>query len=290
MLFLYLVTALSFCPRFLASRFTTRMTMAEILSSSFHRKELPSTCISLSSSGGREIFKEGLAQGTCETFLSISEAYQSQGEPAFCGIGSLCMSLNALLIDPGRVWKGNWRWFEDTMLDCCDPIDVMKEKGTTIDRLHCLANCNGATAQLMYASSTSIESFRADLIRVCSTNELETVLIAAYHRGTLGQTGSGHFSPIGGYNREKDLVLIMDVARFKYPPHWVSVTAMFQAMGEIDPAAGDTNTNTSPTHPFNTSLTQPFNTTPTHLFNTPLQHNLSTQPSPPPLPHLFNTK
>ena len=158
---------------------TVRLTMSEmdmVMAKSFHRKELPSSCISLSSSHGRQIFKEGLAQGTLETFLSISEAYQSQGEPAFCGIGSLCMSLNALLIDPGRLWKGNWRWFEDTMLDCCDPIDVMREKGTTIDRLHCLANCNGANAQLVYATSTSIDSFRDDLMRVCSTNELETVI------------------------------------------------------------------------------------------------------------------
>jgi hypothetical protein len=33
--------------------------------------------------------------------------------------------------------------------------------------------------------------------------------------GGLGQTGTGHFSPIGGFHESKDLVLIMDVARFK---------------------------------------------------------------------------
>ena len=173
----YVGTAIAFnIPVLVASTPSTSITMSAILASSFHRKELPSTCTSLSSSSGRAIFKEALSQGTCETFLSISEAYQSQGEPAFCGIGSLSMALNSLLIDPGRVWKGSWRWFEDTMLDCCDPLDVMKEKGTTIDRLHCLANCNGASSQLHYASSISLDSFREDLIRVCSTNELETVI------------------------------------------------------------------------------------------------------------------
>ena len=37
----------------------------------------------------------------------------------------------------------------------------------------------------------------------------------------LGQTGDGHFSPIGGYDAASDQVLLLDVARFKYPPHWV---------------------------------------------------------------------
>jgi Phytochelatin synthase len=31
----------------------------------------------------------------------------------------------------------------------------------------------------------------------------------------LGQTGSGHFSPIAGYHAATDSVLILDVARFK---------------------------------------------------------------------------
>jgi hypothetical protein len=30
--------------------------------------------------------------------------------------------------------------------------------------------------------------------------------------------GDGHFSPVGGYHAGKDLVLILDTARFKYPP------------------------------------------------------------------------
>jgi len=37
----------------------------------------------------------------------------------------------------------------------------------------------------------------------------------SYSRRTFGQTGDGHFSPIGGYHAGKDLVLILDVARFK---------------------------------------------------------------------------
>ena len=31
------------------------------------------------------------------------------------------------------------------------------------------------------------------------------------------RAGDGHFSPLGGYHEDKDMVLILDTARFKYP-------------------------------------------------------------------------
>lgn len=52
------------------------------------------------------------------------------------------------------------------------------------------------------------------------------------------QTGGGHFSPIGGYHAGKDMVLILDVARFKYPPHWVPLTFLWDAMNTIDKDTG----------------------------------------------------
>lgn len=63
-------------------------------------------------------------------------------------------------------------------------------------------------------------------------------LIACYSRQTLGQTGTGHFSPLGGYHKGRDLVLILDVARFKYAPHWVPLPLLYQAMQPADPATG----------------------------------------------------
>lgn len=52
------------------------------------------------------------------------------------------------------------------------------------------------------------------------------------------QTGTGHFSPIGGYHGGRDMVLILDVARFKYPPHWVPLTLLWEAMDTVDKATG----------------------------------------------------
>jgi glutathione gamma-glutamylcysteinyltransferase len=52
------------------------------------------------------------------------------------------------------------------------------------------------------------------------------------------QTGTGHFSPIGGYHAGQDMALILDVARFKYPPHWVPLPLLWEAMNTTDEATG----------------------------------------------------
>ena len=58
-------------------------------------------------------------------------------------------------------------------------------------------------------------------------------MIVSYSRRTFLQTGDGHFSPIGGYHAGRDLVLILDVARFKYPPHWVPLSMLYEAMSHV---------------------------------------------------------
>lgn len=40
---------------------------------------------------------------------------------------------------------------------------------------------------------------------------------------------------MGGYHASSDMVLILDTARFKYPPHWVPLAELYQAMAHIDP-------------------------------------------------------
>ena len=71
------------------------------------------------------------------------------------------------------------------------------------------------------------------------TQKEDKVLVLSYSRKVLGQTGDGHFSPVGGYHPERDLVLILDTARFKYPPHWVSLRLIWDAMLALDKSTGE---------------------------------------------------
>lgn len=43
----------------------------------------------------------------------------------------------------------------------------------------------------------------------------------------MGQTGDGHYSPIGGYNKNRNLSLMLDVARYKYPSYWCDTNKLF---------------------------------------------------------------
>jgi glutathione gamma-glutamylcysteinyltransferase len=133
-----------------------------------------------------------------------------------------------------------WRWFDESMLDCCESHDVIKLKGLTLSKVSCLARCNGATVSTKYATDISEDEFRRDVTLVCSeTDEVNRkIMIVSYARPVLNQTGSGHFSPIGGFNQAADMVLIMDVARFKYPPHWVPLSLLYLAMREVDSESG----------------------------------------------------
>lgn len=54
----------------------------------------------------QKLFTEALGGATMEGFFKLISYYQTQSEPAFCGLGTLAMVLNALAIDPGRKWKG----------------------------------------------------------------------------------------------------------------------------------------------------------------------------------------
>jgi phytochelatin synthase len=204
-------------------------------SETLYRRPLPADTIAFSSADGRQVFAEALASGGLTGYFPLAEQFHTQSDPAFCGLGSLVVALNALGIDPGRLWKGPWRWFAEELLDCCVPLAEVQKRGLDLAQLACLARCNGADVELTYGDTANSAAFWHALT---STAAGEGVLIASYDRSALGQTGSGHFSPIGGYHRARDLVLILDVARFKYPPHWVSAERLWQAMQPIDPATG----------------------------------------------------
>ncbi|KNC99293.1 uncharacterized protein SPPG_05547 [Spizellomyces punctatus DAOM BR117] len=205
-------------------------------SNTFYKRTLPSTCTPFNSAKGRSLFTGALTEGYMETYFALSLQYLTQSEPAYCGLSSLCMVLNALEIDPGRQWKGVWRWYDESMLDCCRPLEDVMKNGITLPEFVCLARCNGLKAHLRRADKITKEQFLADLKQ--TSREPKEFLVVSYDRGTLQQTGTGHFSPVGGYNESEDMVLILDVARFKYPAYWVPFDLLWQSLQPCDTTTG----------------------------------------------------
>lgn len=203
----------------------------------YYRRTLPSSCIALTSEEGKQVFKEAMNNGDMNSFFSLASQFRTQEEPAYCGLSTLVMVLNALSVDPGRVWKGPWRWYHENMLDCCIPLSSAAKQGITLFQFSCLAKCNGLDVDMVQArESASIGEFRKTIERLSRCDD--QVLVCSYSRAVLDQTGDGHFSPLGGYHADRDLVLIFDVARFKYPPHWVPAQLLWKAMQALDQETG----------------------------------------------------
>ncbi|CCI42660.1 unnamed protein product [Albugo candida] len=209
------------------------------LEATLYRRVLPQDCIAFSSTQGRRLFKEAINSESnfMQIYFPLAEQFITQAEPAFCGLATLAMCLNALQIDPGRLWKGTWRWYSEELFDCCTSLSVAREKGISLSEFLCLAKCNGVQTEEYRASKAlKMDQFRSLVKRCCSDSS--EIMVLNYSRIVLGQTGDGHFSPIGGYHADQDMVLLLDVARFKYPPHWVKLSLIFEAMQQIDESIG----------------------------------------------------
>ncbi|KAJ3258843.1 hypothetical protein HK103_003225 [Boothiomyces macroporosus] len=163
---------------------------------SYYKRELPKICTGFTSPEGRQMFRQALNDVYMESYFELSQHFLTQSEPAFCGLSSLCMVLNALGVDPLRQWKGVWRWYDESMLDCCRPLDQVIVNGITLPEFSCLARCNGLESSYKTADQTTKEDFLIDLMNSCKSPG--EVMVVSYCRKTLGQTGDGHFSPVGG--------------------------------------------------------------------------------------------
>lgn len=209
----------------------------------FYRRPLPSSCTALSSKEGRKHFESALLHHGLKSFFPLMEQFTTQSEPAFCGISTLVIVLNALAVDPRRIWKGPWRWYSEGMLNCCMDLEDVKQTGITMKTFACLARCQGLQVKQYFAQDRAVQDFRDAVHVACVENEVDSkppdpFLVVSYDRQSLGQTGTGHFSPIAAYDPVSDRLLILDTARFKYGAHWVDLETLFHAMNPLDP---DTN-------------------------------------------------
>jgi glutathione gamma-glutamylcysteinyltransferase len=230
---------------------------------SVHKRVLPKTLTSFSSEEGRKLLMEALfIDGTAESYWSLTQHFVNQGDPAFCGVTTLVMCLNALCIDPNIRWRGGWRYYgsEDVLLDrCCLSTERIRRLGISLEDFVQLGRCQGLQIELRRPEprqwpgddnpqmiqinnnkraekeeNFSLQNFREDVQCILSQNARRPLLVVSFSRQALGQTGDGHFSAVAAYHEGSDQVLILDVARFKYAPFWVPVEDLYLSMQELD--------------------------------------------------------
>ena len=205
---------------------------------SIYQRILPKECIEFISSEGKRLLTESIQNGDAEAFFPLIAQFETQSDPAYCGLASLTTVLNALQVDPHRLWKHPWRWFADSLFECCVDLEKVKVSGTTMDEVANIARHEGVSVAIF--RNVDVDNARRlvlDSVRGKDNGEFE-FLVSAYDRATLQQSGEGHFSPIAAYHAGSDRVLILDVARFKYGPHWIPLRTLIEATKPFDESSG----------------------------------------------------
>jgi hypothetical protein len=120
-----------------------------------------------------------------------------------------------------RVTLAPYRTFtQDNMLDertdAVLPRDILLKKGMTLDQLGSLLALQPLNVEVRHAGDATLDEFRARARGYLG--QKDHFVITNYLRMTIGQERGGHISPLAAYEAKTDRFLILDVARYKYPP------------------------------------------------------------------------
>jgi hypothetical protein len=171
-------------------------------------------------------------------YFNLATYVETEQILTFCGPATVAAVANSLNIErpsPDRLYP--WTLFtQDTLFNEANqelkPYGMVEHEGLTLDELDQFVENVGLAAEHHFADETSVDALREAIKTTLADRNAR--LIVNYSRKALPQTGGGHISPIGAYDEDTDSVLILDVAKYKYPPVWISVQKMHDAMMLID--------------------------------------------------------
>jgi hypothetical protein len=150
--------------------------------------------------------------------------FEFQSNPSFCGPASLVNILRS---------RGRMRLRQADLLDKRGLFNLfgMIPGGLSLDELAGLARRHFTQATVSTLRDLNAASFREHLH---GCNDPSRRYIANFSRGPLFGKGSGHHSPLAGYLRNEDLVLVLDVNR-AFGPWLVDADRLLGAMRTVDP-------------------------------------------------------
>lgn len=192
---------------------------------------LPADLIALHSPAGAELLSIAEAR---HDFLPLTIHFVTQVNTAFCGPATIAMLLNALEVPrpPSEATDGRGLFDQDNIftaaMEAVKPRAEVATSGMSLREFTRALEAHGLTVEMHHASRTGLAGFRRLARRALET---EGRFVAVnYLRSAIDQETGGHISPLAAYDAETDRFLVLDVARYKYPPVWVRAEALFDAM------------------------------------------------------------
>lgn len=196
---------------------------------------LPPSLVGADSDAGERLFLESDAR---QAYFPLATNFLTQKYQSYCGVASIVMVLNALQLPAPAVPEfAPYRTFtQDNVLDertdAVLPRDVLLKKGMTLDQLGGLLALQPLNVEVRHAGDATLDEFRTKAREFLG--QKNHFVIINYLRMAIGQERGGHISPLAAYDAETDRFLILDVARYKYPPVWVTASDLFDAMNTPD--------------------------------------------------------
>lgn len=210
-----------------------------------------------------------LSEYSLDYFLLTSGGFDAQINQAYCAVASVAALLNSLKYAK-RFRDGDSSWTFDLPVDgvydpypyatqndilvgdCVSntvightgkeaelvygilkpPYGLNLEQTTNLIKCHTSSSDWEVTHQEVDPSKMTLSKMRYDLKAALIDPDARVMI--NYDRKGLNQVGGGHYSPLGAYHPPTDSFLVMDVAKYKYPPVWVGADTLFDAMATTD--------------------------------------------------------
>ncbi len=174
----------------------------------------------------------------------LAQWFETQANLAYCGVASAVMVLNSLEVPaPPVPGYGSYRFWTQTNAFSIPGSQGFVRPGVVATEGMTLAQLQGwlsgrpeLVVERFHADQLTLPQWRALLQR--SLQDPRDRLLVNYLRSGLGQPGGGHISPLAAYDPGSDAVLILDVARYRYPAVWVNAVDLWRAMATTDASSG----------------------------------------------------
>jgi hypothetical protein len=174
-----------------------------------------------------------------QKLLRLLRFYDTQSNLNFCGVATAVTALNALGIPkPESELYGPYRMFNQKEF-FKGPISKIatesqvRKNGISLELMSRLLRHHGVMVRAEEALNCSREDLKRSMIQ--ALKDPEQMVLVLYARAKLDQDGKGHWAPLAAYDEPSDSFLLLDVAKYKYPPVWVPADNLLDAMQTRDP-------------------------------------------------------